>query len=155
MKKLVFGLFFASSLLFPMSARADESGTVQGKQYIVLGGGPRPIADNPIGYMPCNTDGECGNLESKLKETLEETPGDSAKLHKIVAALENLVDTGKKAGIARTDYDGNYSFKCPTSECLMFGYGQAGRATAIWYKVAKSNSKVDLTVSNAIFIMNK
>lgn len=156
MKKVVFGLFLASSLLFPFSASAAGDNTVHGKQYLVLGGGSRPISDNSVTYIPCNTDDECKKIESNLVDAVDRASGNIEKLDVIVKALKNdLPNGGRTAQKVTTDYDGNYSFVCPTSECLIISTGTAGLAYSIWIKVVKPNSNVDLTGSNAVFVMNK
>jgi hypothetical protein len=156
MKKLVFGLFLASSLLLPLSASAAGGGTVHGKQYLVLGGGPRPIADNSIAFIPCNPDDECKKIESNLVDAVDRAPEDRDKLEAILKVLRNDLPSGGRATQkVKTDYDGNYSFVRPTSECLIISTGTAGLAYGVWIKAVNPNSKVDLMGSNAVFVMNK
>jgi hypothetical protein len=155
MKKEILGLLLISSLLFPSSAKAKPNNqTIQGKQYIVLNSGARSISDNPILYRFCNSKYECRKIELKYIQAIEKETDAVEKIRHISNIINEFSDY-KVARSVNTDFDGNYSFKCPTSECLIFSLGNAGLARAYWLKTVKSNSKVDLTVSNAIFVQNK
>lgn len=154
MKKVLLGLFLISTLLFPKSAEANPNSlNVRGKQYLVLGGGAKPISDNTIFYRPCNYKNECEEYElSYLKIVTRETD-DLAILKRMSNILKELRQSGDLSSV-KTDFDGNYSFKCPTAKCLVFSVGKAGLANAFWLKTVRSNSKVDLTSSNAIHVYN-
>lgn len=154
MKKVLFGLFLISSLLCPLSAKANpKNQTIQGKQYLVLGGGGRPLADNTIFYRPCNYKNECEEYELSYRKIVARENDNIAVLDRMINIMKELNKSGGLE-VARTDFEGNYSFKCPTVKCLVYSDGKAGLANAFWLKTVKSNSKVDLTGSNAIHIYN-
>lgn len=153
MKKVLFGLLLISTVLSPANAKANSSNQIQGKQYIVLGGGARPIADNTIFYRSCNYKDECENFELSYRQAIAQESDDLAILRRIGTILDALKEAGSTK-VATTDFDGNYSFKCPTSKCLVFSMGNAGLAHGYWLKTVKANSRVDLTGSNAIHLYN-
>lgn len=155
MKKALFGLFLISSLLCPSSAKSNpKNQTIQGKQYIVLGGGARPISDNAIFYKQCSQKNECEEFESSQILAIAQETSDIAKFRRVSHILPEFRGAGPLNSV-RTDFDGNYSFQCPTSQCLVFSRGEAGSANASWLKIVKANSKVDLTGSNAIHVINR
>jgi hypothetical protein len=154
MKKALSGLFLISILLFPASAKANPSNQiVRGKQYVVLGGGARPLADNSIFYRSCNYKNECEEFELSYRKVIAQETDDLAILDRMINLMKELNKSGG-VEVVKTDFEGNYSFKCPTAKCLVYSDGKAGLANAYWLKTVKSNSKVDLTGSNAIHIYN-
>jgi hypothetical protein len=155
MKKALLGLFLLSFLLCPLSAKANpKNKTISGKQYIVLGGGGRPISDNTVFYKQCSQKNECEEFESSQIHAIAQETSAVAILRRIGNILPEFKGDGPLNSV-RTDFDGNYSFKCPTSQCLVFSIGEAGVANAYWLKIVKANSKVDLTNSNAIYVINR
>lgn len=50
--------------------------------------------------------------------------------------------------IARTDYEGKFSFDCPAKTCLIYSAGKADSTFGYWMQYAKSGSRLDLTKSN-------
>jgi hypothetical protein len=155
MNKALFGLFLLSFLLCPLSAKANpKNQTIQGKQYLVLGGGGgRPISDNVIIYKQCSQKNECEKFELRYRRILAQEIDDEAILGRLSGIVDEIEESGSLKTV-RTDFDGNYSFMCPTSKCLVFSLGQVGVANAFWLKTVKANSKVDLTKSNAIYVIN-
>jgi hypothetical protein len=155
MRKALFGLFLLSFLLCPSSAKANpKNQTIQGKQYLVLGGGARPISDNTIIYRPCNQKNECEEFELRYVNAIAQEIDSIPKLEHLGKIMSEF-NKDDNLDSVQTDFDGNYSFKCPTSKCLVLSVGQAGSAYGYWLKTVKANSKVDLTNSNAIYIHNR
>jgi hypothetical protein len=156
MKKALFGLFLLSFLLCPSSAKANpKNQTIQGKQYLVLDDGAKPISDNAIFYRPCKQKNECEEIESSYRRAIAQENDDLAIMTHIRDILLNELNTTNSYSVTTTDFDGNYSFNCPTSKCLVFSRGKLGLTRGHWLKTVKANSKVDLTNSNSIYIYNR
>jgi len=48
----------------------------------------------------------------------------------------------------RTDYEGKFSFNCPTKKCLVYSCGAAGKTFSYWMTIGTSGSRLDLAPSN-------
>jgi hypothetical protein len=57
----------------------------------------------------------------------------------------------KDSSVVRSNFNGDYTVKCPASRCLIFSSGLAGHAQGYWASIADTNSNFDLTNSNLIF----
>lgn len=153
MQKILYGLALLSALLITQPTNA-KGNVIRGKQYIVLGGGAKPVSDNTIFYRGCYHKNECLEFELAYKKAILNEPSDLGKIRQIGQILEQL-NQMDKVGTVQTDFNGNYSFQCPTSQCLVFSDGSAGLAKVYWLKTIKANSRLDLTNSNALYLFNR
>ncbi len=63
-------------------------------------------------------------------------------------ALGKLTASSKQVN---TDFDGNYSFVCPTTKCFIFSIGKVGKVTGYWLKILNANSKFNMTNSTLFY----
>jgi hypothetical protein len=89
----------------------------------------------------------CKEKVSQSIKSLEAT----RPMHQGQYLRETLISLVEKSSMVRTNFEGNYSLKCQSSKCLVFGSGQAGKVTAYWIKTVDANSNFDLTNSNSLF----
>ncbi len=151
------------------------AGEVLGRQYVVLERGPSPIPDNLIHVIPCTSEREtlsvpldCASIKSKSEldlkvmkagMTLLEAQGVSAggridpyKAWNTYTGIDQEIVSMlvKQPGYTttRTDYEGKFSFDCPTKKCLVYSSGAAGRTFSYWMTIGASGSRLDLAPSN-------
>ncbi len=150
MKSTLFGLLVIAYFLFPFNAKdKSKSQTISGKQYIVLANEPKPIADNTIFYKPCHQEKECKDFEKAHSVVLKKSNGNILAKSLLADTLKKMQKPSKVLRI-NTDFNGDYSFQCPTAKCLIYSYAKTSLANPVWLKVVKSNSKFDLTNSTMI-----
>lgn len=178
------------------------AGEIKGRQYLVLGSGPKAIADNEILFIPCapvnsnclelrdnmllaqrefdrKFEQDMKKINEKTKTLIDEILNNKPSDYK--ASKSNSLKTSSASVIAenddrvkldtvevyrkllkseqiqsiRTDFDGNFTFSCPTQNCLVFSRGEVGLARAKWMVIVPSNSIVDLSSSNTFNLWNK
>ena len=149
---LVIG-FIVSALSSPLGSKSKSNKqVVSGKQYVVLADGARPIPDNPIYYKPCDKT-KCAEIDRSITAGLAKVVHPNSSSAKLLAhnfLNKEFAKLSHKSQAVHTDFNGNYSFTCPTKKCLVFSYGKAGRSNAFWLKVINPGAKFDLTNSSTI-----
>lgn len=167
-----------TSMLIAMNTGITPTiaGEISGRQYVVLGKGASPIPDNIIHIIPCTSEREtlsvpldCASIKSNSKldfkvmkagMTLLEAQGVSAggkidpyKAWNTYTGIDQEIAPmlAKQPGYRtiRTDYEGKFSFDCPTKRCLVYSSGAAGRTFSYWMTIGTSGSKLDLAPSNS------
>jgi hypothetical protein len=93
---------------------------------------------------------------STCKENLDkETREAKISTYRRKAVLLKLAELVKDDGFlqsTKTDFDGNYSFRCASKQCLVLSIAQTKSNINVWIKVIKSDvKKHDLTTSSAIY----
>ncbi len=63
---------------------------------------------------------------------------------------KNLSALGS-VGFTKTDFDGNFSFKCPAEACLVYSSGQVGRTSSQWIEILTAGKR-DLSGSNGFTV---
>jgi hypothetical protein len=163
-------------LLIALSNQADAKpvkteqigGIINGKQYLRLVEGNKPISDNQIYYIPCSKI-DCDKTYQTIYANFanyrnyQNTWMYRTMTSPIVTEISQQAIKGDKyleykfsefssiSKSVRTDFDGNYSLKCPTSKCLVYSNGIAGSALAYWVEIAETDLKLDLANSNIIY----
>lgn len=104
------------------------SGTTQttfaetGRMYSVSENKPSPIPATTVFVYPCGAINNCESFVGLLKEK---------------DALSTLLETGKQQFTTSTDINGQFSYKCPESECLVYARGSDAKNTYIWASIIK------------------
>lgn len=49
-----------------------------------------------------------------------------------------------------TNFEGQFSFSCPTQQCLIYSFGRAGFSNNYWLEIVESGTNADLSGSKAI-----
>jgi hypothetical protein len=149
---LVIG-FIVSTLASPHGSKSGSNKqVVSGKQYVVLADGARPIPDNAIYYKPCDKT-KCAEIDRSITAGLAKLVRPNSGSTKLLAhnfLNKEFAKLSQKAKAVHTDFNGNYSFTCPTKKCLVFSSGKTARSNAFWLKVINPGAKFDLTNSSTI-----
>ena len=149
---LVIGFIVATLSSPPASKSGSNKQVVSGKQYVVLADGAQPIPDNPIYYKPCDKT-KCAEIDRRITAGLAKVIRPNSGSTKLLAhnfLSKEFAKLSHKSQAVHTDFNGNYSFTCPTKKCLVFSYGKAGLSNAFWLKVINPGAKFDLTNSSTI-----
>jgi hypothetical protein len=141
MQKLYKKLFAPLAILtaVPVVGFSIPSFADSGRMYSILNNKPLPFPATQLLLYPCGKVNDCEKLVEPLKTKDE---------------LYSLVNNGKQQFIVYTDINGQFSYKCPESECLVYARGSDEKNTYIWAKVVKANAETfELTHNNALLTM--
>jgi hypothetical protein len=154
------------------------AGQIRGKQYVSTNSGALPISDNEISYLPCAPlFKDCKKVQTAFKSGLTGvitnlvppslTCNQSAEIMKYIEAkqicsnaykaYENTSNFIKKAydsrpmtKITRTNFEGNFSFNCPTQNCLVYSSGKIDNTLFTWVELVSIGQQNDLSKSKAV-----
>jgi hypothetical protein len=169
---------FVGAIIFLSVPAHALAGEITGRQYLILGAGPRPIADNEILVAPCAPiNVNCKEVLAQFAEIKAEGDARSQNFDECVrsntanatSCIDALIDSYKQKpkkprknffpdmkGIRsfRTDFEGKFRLSCPAKNCMVFSMAQVGLANATWLLIIPGNGKQDLATSNAVKMWN-
>jgi hypothetical protein len=138
---------------------AESGGKITGKQYMVLGKGAVPIADNKIAFIPCSDMAQCSgemvNFSTIASGANSQIYKDE-KLNFIISATKSTDERlSGRVKYVNTNFDGDFDIDCPSKYCIVYSIGQAGFSAGLYVGIGESGKRLDLSNSNMITSIDK
>jgi hypothetical protein len=128
-------LLAALTLVYSVQPAFGESG----RMYSVSENKPFPIPATTVLLFPCGKVNPCESLAEPLKAKDD---------------LSVLMGTTKQQFMTATDINGQFNYKCPESECLVYARGSDEKNTYIWASIIKKDvGSFELTPLNSVMAL--
>jgi hypothetical protein len=91
----------------------------------------------------------CFSIVKELVET------DAKIFEDAVNDAEKQYKNNSLAKVVRTDFEGNYSFDCPTQNCLIFSKSKTNNKLFSWIEIVAGGQQFDLSQSKSFFTLTR